>query len=224
MAAREVGNDAPVALFAPLPATAAQRRAAVLDGVVLPYGVAGGHRLDLAVNGRQRIAVTGANGSGKSTLLRLIAGAIAPLQGRCVVSVPTAYLGQRLEGLDPDATPLRHLQEANPAATQTQLRTWLALLGLDAEAVELPSRLLSGGERLKAALAGALYRSEPAELLLLDEPTNHLDLAALEALEQMLGQYRGALIVVSHDATFLERLAIDTRVEPRSDGWQVSSW
>lgn len=223
-AAREVDDDMPVALFAPLPASAAQRRVAVLDGVVLPHGVAGGHRLDLAVSGRQRIAVTGANGSGKSTLLKLIAGAIAPLQGRCVVHVPAAYLGQRLEGLDPGASPLMHLQEAHPAATRTQLRTWLALLGLDAEAVEVPSRLLSGGERLKAALAGALYRREPAELLLLDEPNNHLDLAALEALEQMLGQYRGALIVVSHDATFLDRLAIDTRVEPRIDGWQVVPW
>ena len=112
----------------------------------------------------------------------------------------------------------------HPAATRTQLRTWLALLGLDAETVELPSRLLSGGERLKTALAGVLYRSEPAELLLLDEPTNHLDLAALEALEQMLSQYRAALIVVSHDATFLDRLAIDTRVEPCADGWRVKPW
>ncbi|MCR6702132.1 MAG: ATP-binding cassette domain-containing protein [Dokdonella sp.] len=223
-AAREVDDDAPLALFAPLPASAAQRRVAVLDGIVLPYGVAGGHRLDLAVNGRQRIAVTGANGSGKSTLLRLIAGAIAPLQGRCIVHVPVAYLGQRLEGLDPEVSALGHLQEVHPAATRTQLRTWLALLGLDAETVELPSRLLSGGERLKTALAGALYRSEPAELLLLDEPTNHLDLAALEALEQMLSQYRGALIVVSHDATFLDRLAIDTRVEPCADGWRVKPW
>ncbi len=223
-AASQVADAAPVALLAALPAAAMQRRVAVLDGVVLPYGVAGGHRLDLSVGGRQRIAVTGANGSGKSTLLKLIAGALAPLAGRCVVHVPAAYLGQRLEGLDPEASPLTHLQDVHPAATQTQRRTWLALLGLDAEAVEVPSRLLSGGERLKAALAGALYRSEPAELLLLDEPTNHLDLAALDALEQTLGQYRGALIVVSHDAAFLARLAIDTRVEPRVDGWQVTPW
>ncbi|HUD40879.1 MAG TPA: ABC-F family ATP-binding cassette domain-containing protein [Dokdonella sp.] len=224
VAASRVDDDAPLALFAPLPASAAQRRVAVLDGVVAPYGAAGRHRLDLAVSGRQRIAVTGPNGSGKSTLLKLVAGLAEPREGRCTVHVPAAYLGQRLDGLDPEATPLMHLQRGHPAAAQTQARTWLALLGLDAAAVDVPSRLLSGGERLKTALAGALYRSEPAELLLLDEPTNHLDLAALEALERMLAQYPGALMVVSHDETFLDRLALDTRIEPRADGWRVTPW
>lgn len=223
-AAQRIDEAAPVALFAPLPSSAGQRKVAQLEGMSLPHGIAGGHRLDLIVTGRQRIGVTGANGSGKSTLLKLLAGLIEPARGRCVVHVPRAYLGQRLEALDPEASPLAHLLAADPAATQTQVRTRLALLGLSSDAINVPSAQLSGGERLKTALAGALYRAEPAELLLLDEPTNHLDLAALEAIEQMLGQYRGALVVVSHDATFLDRLALDTRLEPCADGWRSGGW
>lgn len=73
----------------------------------------------------------------------------------------------------------------------------------------MPSRLLSGGERMKVALAAELYALAPPQLLLLDEPDNHLDLASLQALEQMLLQYRGALLVVSHDQVFLEAINLD---------------
>ena len=88
----------------------------------------------------------------------------------------------------------------------------------------MPAGALSGGERLKAALACVLYAAEPAQLLLLDEPDNHLDLPSKEALEQMLRAYPGALLVVSHDATFLDRLALDTRLQAGSGGWSASPW
>jgi ATPase subunit of ABC transporter with duplicated ATPase domains len=86
--------------------------------------------------------------------------------------------------------------------------------------VAQPSGQLSGGERLKAALACALYADPPARLLLLDEPGNHLDLASLAALEAMLGQYAGALVVVSHDEVFLERLGLTHRLEATPAGWR----
>jgi ATPase subunit of ABC transporter with duplicated ATPase domains len=104
------------------------------------------------------------------------------------------------------------------------MRTRLALLGLSGDAALKTATELSGGERLKAALALALYREQPAELLLLDEPTNHLDLRSLEALEQMLLQYRGALMIVSHDHVFLDRIALDRRLEVTGQGWQLTPW
>lgn len=84
-----------------------------------------------------------------------------------------------------------------------------------------PCSQLSGGERLKAALACVVYAEHPAELLLLDEPTNHLDLHSIEALEQMLVQYRGALVIVSHDRVFLEAMALDCRIELTADGYHL---
>lgn len=104
---------------------------------------------------------------------------------------------------------LDHLRQANPTLAQGDLRSRLAQLGLDAARIELPSGLLSGGERMKAALAAVLYRERPLDLLLLDEPGNHLDLPSLAALEHMLRQFRGALVVASHDQVLLDQLALD---------------
>lgn len=73
----------------------------------------------------------------------------------------------------------------------------------------MASGLLSGGERMKVALAAELYAEAPPQMLLLDEPDNHLDLASLQALERMLAQYQGALLVVSHDHAFLQQLRLD---------------
>ncbi|MCB2792110.1 hypothetical protein KQ881_16160, partial [Listeria monocytogenes] len=79
-------------------------------------------------------------------------------------------------------------------------------------AIARPAGLLSGGERLKAALACVLYADTPPALLLLDEPSHHLDLASLAALETMLNGYQGALVVVSHDRVFLERVKLTHRL------------
>jgi ATPase subunit of ABC transporter with duplicated ATPase domains len=136
--------------------------------------------------------------------------------------VPTAFLDQQLGLLDPQASALEQLQASNPSASQADLCTRLALLGLAGGAALKPSARLSGGERLKAALACVVYAEHPAGLLLLDEPTNHLDLRSLDALERMLCQYRGALVLVSHDRVFLDRVALDARIELGADGLHLA--
>ncbi len=99
-------------------------------------------------------------------------------------------------------------------------RSRLAQLQLTADKVALPLASLSGGERLKAALAGVLWRREATQLLLLDEPTNHLDLASTQAIETALSAFPGAMMVVSHDEAFLQALRLTHVLEWRETGWE----
>ncbi|MCD7098925.1 ABC-F family ATP-binding cassette domain-containing protein [Stenotrophomonas sp. MMGLT7] len=223
-AVREAGQEQDIAVLAPLPADLHRRTAATLEGMRLPFGPAHAHALDLVVTTGQRVALTGGNGAGKSSLLRVLSGQLAPAAGICRTHVATACLDQRLDLLDPDRSVLEQMQAANPAAAQSLLRTRLALLGLDAARIGVASGLLSGGERLKAALACVLHARHPPELLLLDEPGNHLDLPSLQALEQMLAAYPGALLVASHDEVFLDRLGLQLRLHVDGDGWQLLPW
>ncbi len=221
VAARHLHDEGTVRLHATAVDAAAGRRVVALEDVELPFAAPALRRLSLVVTGRQRIGLTGPNGSGKSTLLKVIAGELAPLAG-CVTRDPAcAWLDQRLQTLDPARSTIEQLLERNRGTGQDRLRTYLAQIGLDAHKVAQPTGQLSGGERLKAALACALYADPPARLLLLDEPGNHLDLASLVALEAMLAQYGGALVVVSHDEVFLERLGLTHRLEATAAGWQL---
>ncbi|SAJ32703.1 ABC transporter ATP-binding protein [Enterobacter cloacae] len=220
-AAREVEEASPLLLDSPDAELAAQRRIVELKGVVLPHLRGPLREIDLLLSGPRRLALVGPNGSGKSTLLRLLAGQRAPLAGTCAVTVGAAYLDQRLSVLDHGRGVLEQLLEVNRSRGESWLRTRLAQLGLPAERLAQPCATLSGGERLKAALALVLYADRPAQLLLLDEPDNHLDLAARQALESMLGQYRGALLVVSHDPVFLRHLALDGELRATAAGWRL---
>lgn len=214
----QVCEDTAVVLNAPDCELPESRSVLLLEALCLPFGNA--VPLDLSLSGPRRVAVTGHNGGGKSTLLKVIAGMLGPAAGSCEVKVRSAYLDQHLTALSPERSVLEQLQERNRVADTAVLRTRLAQLGLPAARVELPSALLSGGERLKAALACELYAEQPAQLLLLDEPDNHLDLPSREALENLLQQYRGALLVVSHDEAFLDRLGLETRLECGEGGWR----
>ncbi|WP_024870470.1 ABC-F family ATP-binding cassette domain-containing protein [Pseudoxanthomonas suwonensis] len=223
-AASRVTDEAPVAMFAPLPPAAPQRRVAVLEEVLPLFAPGEAAPLSLAILGTQRIGVVGDNGSGKSTLLRMLAGQVQPVQGHCRVHVPVALLDQDLAGLPPRSSALEALRQAAPGESEANLRTRLALIGLDAARIATSAASLSGGERLKAALACVLNAAEPPQLLLLDEPDNHLDLASKEALEEVLRGYPGALLVVSHDDAFLDRLALDTRLQAGPEGWTAGPW
>lgn len=220
-AAQGLLDEGAVRLHATQVDAAAQRRVVELDEVELPFAVPALRMLSLVVTGQQRIGITGPNGSGKSTLLKVIASELAPLKGRVVRDDACAWLDQRLGTLDPGRSTIAQLLDVNRSTGQDRLRTYLAQIGLDAGKVAQPAGQLSGGERLKAALACALYADPPARLLLLDEPGNHLDLASLAALEAMLRQYAGALLVVSHDEVFLERIGLTHRLEASPAGWRL---
>lgn len=219
-AAAQVVDDAPVLLLPPEAQTDAPQKIAVLESVLLPFVNGPRQKVELSLQRGERLSVEGPNGSGKSTLLKVLAGRLAPLQGQVQRAVPCAWLDQQLADLCPQRSTLEQLQALNPSSDQGTLRTRLALMGLDAVRALLPTALLSGGERLKAALACALHADPPAQLLLLDEPGNHLDLESLVALESMLQQYRGTLVVISHDASFLDNIGITTRLQAGAAGWE----
>lgn len=218
-AAHQVEAETQIVLHEICTAPPPRRCAAELSYVKLPYVTDACRTLNLILSGQQRVGVVGQNGCGKSTLLRVLSGQLTPVEGRCRVVRERAYLDQRLEMLDRDKGVLEQLQLANPEAEEGDLRMRLAQLGLDAQAIMEPSGVLSGGERLKGALACVLYAAESPQLLLLDEPNNHLDLPSLEALESMLRSYRGTLVVVSHDDSFLDRLELTDRLRATEQGW-----
>ena len=158
--------------------------------------------LDLQIGPRDRLALIGRNGAGKTTLLKLIAGLIDADKGTRSVQPGTRVV--TLEQ-DPFFTGFDTLMDfalsGKDAPPRHEVESIAGQLGID---LSRKADSASGGERRRAALARALA-SEP-DLLLLDEPTNHLDLAAIEWLEDWLGRFKGAFVVISHDRTFLTRL------------------
>ncbi|WDR38042.1 ATP-binding cassette domain-containing protein [Pseudomonas serboccidentalis] len=176
---------------------------------------------NLTLSGPVRVAVNGPNGCGKSTLLQLLAGELRPVSGECTTHVPVAYLDQQLKLLDDHLSVIDQLIALQSPLSESELRSHLAHLQLDAQRVTRPSASLSGGERLKAALAVALWRQTPAQLLLLDEPSNHLDLASVQAFEQALQTFPGAIVAVSHDPDFLQALKPTHRLDWHHGDWRL---
>ena len=161
----------------------------------------------------------GANGCGKSTLLKVLAGQLSVISGQARTFVTTAYLDQDLGLLKPEQSVLEQLLSQNRQLNAGELRTRLAQLGLNADRVNQPCHRLSGGERLKAAMACVFYAASPPHLLLLDEPANHLDLPSVLALQDMLEQYSGTLIVTSHNEVFLAAIGVTHRLQASPTGW-----
>lgn len=146
----------------------------------------------------ERLGVVGSNGSGKSTLLRLLAGELQPTGGEVqwMPRVTRGYLCQ--QGHWKASCSLGEQMQQVPAEL-------LSRCGVTEEMLRRPAAALSGGQKVRAALARVLALRP--QVLLLDEPTNHLDAAGLEWLEEVLASYRGTVVVVSHDRYFLDQLA-----------------
>jgi ATPase subunit of ABC transporter with duplicated ATPase domains len=146
--------------------------------------------------------------------LRLILGELRPEAAVVRLGVERAHcLDQRAAVLWPGRSVLENFRACNTDLSETVCRLTLARFLFRTDAVHRPAGALSGGERLRAALACVLTGVAPPQLLILDEPTNHLDLASLANLEQALRLYTGALLVVSHDRTFLDAVGATRRAE-----------
>ena len=197
-----------------------------LEGISIAYG----HlplldNASLLVDARERVAVLGRNGAGKSTLLKIISGELVPDAGtvwrqpalrvaRLEQDVPLSADRSVFEVVAAGHT--HHLAEDEVWLREHQVDLVLSRLGLPADAIV---DTLSGGWRRRVLLARALV-GQP-DLLLLDEPTNHLDIDAITWLEQFLAGYAGAVIFVTHDRAFLQRLA--TRIVELDRG-ELTSW
>jgi ATP-binding cassette subfamily F protein 3 len=176
--------------------------------------------LDLEIARGERVAILGPNGSGKTTLLKILAGEIEPDSGWVRVSegMSLAYFAQHAaDEMDLSARAVDAVMDAAPVDEFTA-RSLLGRLGLGGTDGDKPVEAFSGGERRRIMLARLMAKS--ADLLLLDEPTNDLDIASQEALESVLSEYEGAMIVVSHDRYFLQRL-VDRVVRLHDGSWDV---
>jgi ATP-binding cassette subfamily F protein uup len=196
-----------------------------LEGVSIAFGdrtVV--DKLDLRVLRGDRLGIVGPNGAGKSTLLKLILGELAPDSG-------TAKLGTALEVVTLDQKRATLDPKATLADTLTGGKSDMVIIGEQSRHVigymkeflfkpeqsRTPVGTLSGGERGRLLLAKAL--TLPSNLLVLDEPTNDLDLETLDLLEELLADYQGTVIVVSHDRDFLDRVATSVLVSEGNGKW-----
>ena len=165
----------------------------------------------LTLTGAERVAVIGPNGSGKTTLLSLVTGKLRPWAGSVEALTPFAFLDQQVSVLDPSASIRENFRRINPRTDEQTCRSALAKFMFRADAALQTVSTLSGGQMLRAGLACVLGVTPPA-LLILDEPTNYLDIDSIEAVEAGLRAFDGALLVVSHDESFLKAIGITRRI------------
>jgi len=165
------------------------------------------NNLSMVIRRGERYAIMGPNGSGKSTLLKTFAGRLHPLSGTVAHghNVHVGYYDQTLGDLDPKGSVIDEVWNLDQSQTEEQVRSYLAQFSFFDDDVFKKTRDLSGGERGRLALAKIMYAG--GNLMLLDEPTNHLDVYTREALEAALERFTGALVVVSHDRYFIDRVA-----------------
>jgi ATP-binding cassette, subfamily F, member 3 len=156
-----------------------------------------------------RLALWGPNGCGKTTLLKTLARVLPPLSGSAVpgTGVLTGYYDQEMGDLPVEATALDAVMDLDPTMKENEARDFLALFDFRGDEVFQKIATLSGGEKGRLSLARIVFGG--ANFLLLDEPTNHLDLDAREQLEDALEAFEGAIIFVSHDRWFVDRIATE---------------
>ena len=163
--------------------------------------------VDLAIDKGSRVVVLGLNGAGKTTLLKTLAGVEEPDTGEVTPGhgLKLGYYAQEHETLDPEATVLDTMRTSAPTMSDVDLRRVLGSFLFSGETVEQQTKTLSGGEKTRLALARLVVSS--ANVLLLDEPTNNLDPASREEVLAALRNYKGAIVLVTHDEGAVDALS-----------------
>ena len=198
---------------------------AVAEGISKSFGNATVIReLSMRVLRGDRLGIVGPNGAGKTTLLKLLTGGLTPDHGRIQLgtALQMEVLDQRRESLDPKRTLSDTLtgggtDQVTVAGERRHVVGYMKDFLFAPEQARTPVGVLSGGERGRLALAVALAR--PSNLLVLDEPTNDLDLETLDLLQEMLADYAGTVLLVSHDRDFLDRVATSVVVAEGAGRW-----
>jgi ATP-binding cassette subfamily F protein 3 len=165
-------------------------------------------KINLSIQNKDRIALLGANGNGKSTLVKLIANALAPMEGEMFRNgkLRIGYFAQhQTDELDIESTGFETLREALKGVPEAKIRAQLGKFGFNKAKSDTKIEELSGGE--KARLLFCMMSHDAPHVMLLDEPTNHLDIDARAALTQALNGYEGCVILVSHDPHLVEAVA-----------------
>ena len=173
-----------------------------------------------------RLGIVGPNGSGKTTLIKLITGELLPDSGKIElgVNLEPLIIDQNRRGLDPDTTLKQALVDGDGdsvmiGAQQKHVMAYMKDFLFLPEQMRTPVHALSGGERARVELARGLRK--PSNLLILDEPTNDLDLETLDLLQELIADYKGTVILVSHDRDFLDRTVTTTLAYEGAGKWQI---
>lgn len=171
--------------------------------------------INVSMERKEKIVLTGANGIGKTTLLKSILGLVNPLDGKVELGdyLYVGYFEQEMESGN-TTTCIEEIWKEFPSYSQYEVRSALAKCGLTTKHIESQVRVLSGGEQAKVRLCKLINRE--SNILLLDEPTNHLDVDAKEELKRALKAYKGSILLICHEPEFYEGLA--TQV------WDCSNW
>lgn len=198
----------------PLPSKPFYRKELIhVSGLAFGYGATMVlNNFNLVMYGGQRIRITGRNGAGKSTLLKIICGDLVSWAGTVKTFGKIAYLDQELSLLDKNKSIVDNIVDI-AGVRQHDAHVIAANFGFRGDSSNKQAGILSGGELLKATLAAILGGENQPDLLILDEPTNNLEIKSIAILEDALNQYRGAILLVSHDEMFAQNIQIDREVQ-----------
>lgn len=170
--------------------------------------------LDIKVRSGERIRVEGPNGSGKTTLLKIISGEIPPSSGTVQsTGFSYVYLDQDYSIVRDDLSIFEQARTFNGEMEEHGLKTILNRFLFRKETWNKPCRLLSGGEKMRLSLCCLMIRAHTPEMFILDEPTNNMDIRNTEILTRVIREYRGTLLVVSHDEYFIGQIGIERSVK-----------
>lgn len=170
--------------------------------------------LDFQIKSGERIAVRGGNGSGKTTLLQLITGKLNPVQGELIRSeFSYVYLDQEYSMIKDELTVLQQIEQFAAGIQDHEIKTILNRFLFPYDTWDKPCRVLSGGEKMKLSLCCLMVSANTPDMFILDEPTNNIDIRNVEILTATIRDYKGTVLVVSHDEYFIGQIETDYSIE-----------